>query len=219
MFWSSRKCAAHHRRPAKAVRRRRTTYVPREANARWPERGLRYQTRVSDACGSARSNQVERMRQGKPRLPVSVGEQRPRDAMVTDASHRATACFLIGQVRCKNAPDPNATNSRNGCSRYRKRYPNYKRATQTLLMTPTRRRRTCAVDGRQITTYLLVPPSLTATGSQEISPVLGNKCCRFTTAITLPVSPSLAATGSRAIQPVSRALDPSRGCDYGHQAG
>ena len=57
---------------------------------------------MSEACGSARSNQVERIRrEGIPRLPVSVGEQHPRDAMVTDASHRATACFLIGQVRCR----------------------------------------------------------------------------------------------------------------------
>jgi hypothetical protein len=50
-------------------------------------------------------------------------------------------------------------------------------------MTPYRERRTSAVARRQLTTCLLLPPSLTATGSQEISPVLPNKCCQRATAI------------------------------------
>src|SRR3990172_8673509 len=105
-------------------------------------RGPAISTRVSDACGSARSNQVERiLRQGKLRLSVSIGEQCSRDAMLTDASHRADGLLIVGSSALEDAPNPNETNARSWRSHNRSRYPSYGRATQALSKTPSRGRR------------------------------------------------------------------------------
>ncbi len=61
-----------------------------------PEGALRHKHGYPARTQSARSEQVERIvREEKPRLPVSAGEQRPHDAMVKDASHRADGLLVV----------------------------------------------------------------------------------------------------------------------------
>ncbi len=61
-----------------------------------PEGALRNKHGYPARAQSARSDEVERIvRNGKLRLPVSAGEERPRDAMVPDASHRADGLLVV----------------------------------------------------------------------------------------------------------------------------